>query len=80
MTVIYCIQYYTLNGLKKLVPGLLCRLLDMIFFYLKLTDELYVCGCRLLKQNKKSDELLEQYRCEIQEFKLKHRKQRYIKP
>ena len=40
----------------------------------------YVCGCRLLNQNKKSDELLEQYRCEIQEFKLKHRKQRYTKP
>ncbi|XP_030268454.1 synaptonemal complex central element protein 1 isoform X2 [Sparus aurata] len=33
-------------------------------------------SARLLKQNKKSDELLEQYRCEIQEFKLKHRKQR----
>ncbi|XP_045914182.1 synaptonemal complex central element protein 1 isoform X1 [Micropterus dolomieu] len=31
---------------------------------------------RLLKQNRKSDELLEQYKCEIQEFKLKHRKQR----
>ncbi|XP_044026726.1 uncharacterized protein si:ch211-199g17.9 isoform X2 [Siniperca chuatsi] len=33
-------------------------------------------SARQLKQNKKSDELLEQYRCEIQEFKLKHRKQR----
>ncbi|XP_051245775.1 synaptonemal complex central element protein 1 isoform X2 [Dicentrarchus labrax] len=31
---------------------------------------------RQLKQNKKSDELLEQHKCEIQEFKLKHRKQR----
>ncbi|XP_035475895.2 synaptonemal complex central element protein 1 [Scophthalmus maximus] len=31
---------------------------------------------RQLKQNKKSEELLEQYRCEIQEFKLKQRKQR----
>ncbi|KAK2830368.1 hypothetical protein Q5P01_018299 [Channa striata] len=31
---------------------------------------------RQLKQNQKSEELLEQYRCEIQEFKLKHRKQR----
>ncbi|KAJ4928583.1 hypothetical protein JOQ06_016374 [Pogonophryne albipinna] len=31
---------------------------------------------RQLNQNKKSEELLEQYRCEIQEFKLKHRKQR----
>ncbi|XP_068432194.1 synaptonemal complex central element protein 1 isoform X2 [Clinocottus analis] len=31
---------------------------------------------RYLKQNKKSEELLEQYRCEIQELKLKHRKQR----
>ncbi|XP_040909204.1 centrosomal protein of 63 kDa [Toxotes jaculatrix] len=30
---------------------------------------------RQLNQNKKSEELLEQYRCEIQEFKLKHRKQ-----
>nr|XP_020462528.1 uncharacterized protein LOC109963931 isoform X2 [Monopterus albus] len=29
-----------------------------------------------VKQNKKYEELLEQYRCEIQEFKLKHRKQR----
>uniref|UniRef100_A0A3P8SZ17 Uncharacterized protein n=1 Tax=Amphiprion percula TaxID=161767 RepID=A0A3P8SZ17_AMPPE len=27
-------------------------------------------------QNKKSEELLEQHRCEIQELKLKHRKQR----
>ncbi|XP_047461215.1 synaptonemal complex central element protein 1 [Mugil cephalus] len=31
---------------------------------------------RQLNQNKKSEELLEQYRCEIQELKLKHRKQR----
>ncbi|XP_068584595.1 synaptonemal complex central element protein 1 isoform X2 [Cebidichthys violaceus] len=31
---------------------------------------------RHLKQNKKNRELLEQYRCEIQEFKLKQRKQR----
>ncbi|KAK9526850.1 hypothetical protein VZT92_015527 [Zoarces viviparus] len=31
---------------------------------------------RHLKQNKKSEELLEQYRCEIQEYKLKQRKQR----
>ncbi|XP_033950847.1 synaptonemal complex central element protein 1 [Pseudochaenichthys georgianus] len=31
---------------------------------------------RQLNQNRKSEELLEQYRCEIQEFKLKHRKQR----
>ncbi|XP_063754605.1 synaptonemal complex central element protein 1 isoform X2 [Eleginops maclovinus] len=31
---------------------------------------------RQLNQNQKSEELLEQYRCEIQEFKLKHRKQR----
>ncbi|XP_033980385.1 uncharacterized protein si:ch211-199g17.9 [Trematomus bernacchii] len=31
---------------------------------------------RQLNQNRKSEELLEQYRCEVQEFKLKHRKQR----
>ncbi|XP_050922712.1 synaptonemal complex central element protein 1 isoform X2 [Lates calcarifer] len=31
---------------------------------------------RQLEQNKKSEELLEQYRCQIQEFKLKHRKLR----
>ncbi|XP_076610685.1 synaptonemal complex central element protein 1 [Chaetodon auriga] len=31
---------------------------------------------RQFKQNKKSDELLEQYKCEIQELKLKHRKLR----
>nr|XP_046272901.1 uncharacterized protein si:ch211-199g17.9 [Scatophagus argus] len=31
-----------------------------------------------LEQNKESDELLEQYRCEIQECKLKHRKQRMM--
>ncbi|XP_072227252.1 synaptonemal complex central element protein 1 [Leuresthes tenuis] len=31
---------------------------------------------RQLKQNKASEELLEQYRCEIQQLKLKHRKQR----
>lgn len=34
-------------------------------------------ACRQLKQTKTSDELLEQYRCEIQELKLKQRKQRY---
>ncbi|TKS88420.1 Synaptonemal complex central element protein 1 [Collichthys lucidus] len=31
---------------------------------------------RQLEQNKRSDELLEQYKCDIQEFKLKQRKQR----
>ncbi|KAM8841428.1 synaptonemal complex central element protein 1 isoform 2-T2 [Spinachia spinachia] len=31
---------------------------------------------RYLKQNKKIEELLDKYRCEIQELKLKHRKQR----
>lgn len=35
------------------------------------------CGfCRQLYRIKKSEELLEQYNCEIQEIKLKHRKQR----
>ncbi|XP_056256118.1 synaptonemal complex central element protein 1 [Seriola aureovittata] len=33
-------------------------------------------SARQLKQNEQSEELLEQYRCEIQEFKLKQRKQR----
>ncbi|XP_026203739.1 SYCE1 domain-containing protein [Anabas testudineus] len=33
-------------------------------------------SARQLNQNKKSEELLEQYRCEIQELKLKQRKQR----
>ncbi|XP_054873622.1 synaptonemal complex central element protein 1 isoform X1 [Amphiprion ocellaris] len=33
-------------------------------------------SARHLQQNKKSEELLEQHRCEIQELKLKHRKQR----
>ncbi|KAM8841429.1 synaptonemal complex central element protein 1 isoform 3-T3 [Spinachia spinachia] len=33
---------------------------------------------RYLKQNKKIEELLDKYRCEIQELKLKHRKQRYL--
>lgn len=39
---------------------------------------LHFVSCRQLKQNKKNDELLEQYNCEIQEFKLKQRKQRYL--
>ncbi|XP_041665230.1 uncharacterized protein si:ch211-199g17.9 isoform X2 [Cheilinus undulatus] len=33
-------------------------------------------SARQLEQNKKSDELLEEHRCEIQEIKLKQRKQR----
>ncbi|XP_041822983.1 uncharacterized protein si:ch211-199g17.9 isoform X2 [Melanotaenia boesemani] len=33
-------------------------------------------SARQLKQNKTSEELLEKYKCEIQELKLKHRKQR----
>ncbi|KAM3596750.1 uncharacterized protein V6R79_020013 [Siganus canaliculatus] len=33
-------------------------------------------SARQLNQNTKTDQLLEQYRCEIQEFNLKHRKQR----
>ncbi|XP_075873438.1 synaptonemal complex central element protein 1-like isoform X3 [Nelusetta ayraudi] len=33
-------------------------------------------SARHLRQNKKNDEQLEQYKCEIQEFKLKQRKQR----
>lgn len=33
---------------------------------------------RLLNLIKKSEELLEQCKCEIQEFKLKHRKLRYV--
>ncbi|KAG8005204.1 Synaptonemal complex central element protein 1, partial [Nibea albiflora] len=33
---------------------------------------------RQFEQNKRSDELLEQYTCDIQEFKLKQRKQRYL--
>lgn len=37
-----------------------------------------VCVCfRHLQLNKKSEELLEQYRYEIQDVKLKHRKLRY---
>uniref|UniRef100_A0AAQ4PAY6 Uncharacterized protein n=1 Tax=Gasterosteus aculeatus aculeatus TaxID=481459 RepID=A0AAQ4PAY6_GASAC len=32
--------------------------------------------CRYLKQNKKIEEQLDKYRCEIQELTLKHRKQR----
>lgn len=34
--------------------------------------------CRQLKQSKKNDEVLEQCKCEIQEFQLKQRKQRYL--
>uniref|UniRef100_A0A3Q0RPH2 Uncharacterized protein n=1 Tax=Amphilophus citrinellus TaxID=61819 RepID=A0A3Q0RPH2_AMPCI len=34
------------------------------------------CNISCLQLNKKSEELLEQYRYEIQELKLKHRKQR----
>ncbi|CAJ1083515.1 synaptonemal complex central element protein 1 isoform X2 [Xyrichtys novacula] len=39
-------------------------------------DESERDSARQIEQNKKRDELLEQYRCEIQEIELKQRKQR----
>uniref|UniRef100_A0A3B5AI20 Uncharacterized protein n=1 Tax=Stegastes partitus TaxID=144197 RepID=A0A3B5AI20_9TELE len=43
---------------------------------LRRLQQVMICVfCRRLLQNKKSEEQLEQYRCEIQELKLKHRKQ-----
>ncbi|XP_058474713.1 synaptonemal complex central element protein 1 isoform X2 [Solea solea] len=39
-------------------------------------EDLEQDSARQLNQSKKSQEMMEQYRCEIQEFKLKHRKQR----
>ncbi|CAJ1083514.1 synaptonemal complex central element protein 1 isoform X1 [Xyrichtys novacula] len=41
-------------------------------------DESERDSARQIEQNKKRDELLEQYRCEIQEIELKQRKQRYL--
>uniref|UniRef100_A0A3B4XWQ0 Uncharacterized protein n=1 Tax=Seriola lalandi dorsalis TaxID=1841481 RepID=A0A3B4XWQ0_SERLL len=60
------------------VEQLMSKLSSVIFLnylYIALDDELCMF-CRQLKQNEQSEELLEQYRCEIQEFKLKQRKQR----
>ncbi|KAG7500569.1 synaptonemal complex central element protein 1 isoform X1 [Solea senegalensis] len=48
----------------------LCRKLQFQF------EDLEQDSARQLNQSKKSEEMMEQYRCEIQEFKLKHRKQR----
>ncbi|XP_036948303.1 uncharacterized protein si:ch211-199g17.9 isoform X4 [Acanthopagrus latus] len=62
-------EAYQLEGIHKEKEEL-CRNLQFQ------CEESEQDSARLLKQNKKSDELLEQYRCEIQEFKLKHRKQR----
>ncbi|XP_073319438.1 synaptonemal complex central element protein 1 [Pagrus major] len=60
---------YQLEGIHKEKEEL-CRKLQFQ------CEESEQDSARLLQQNKKSEELLEQYRCEIQEFKLKHRKQR----
>ncbi|XP_054462243.1 calponin homology domain-containing protein DDB_G0272472 isoform X2 [Anoplopoma fimbria] len=62
-------ETYKLEGIHKEKEEL-CRKLQFQ------CEESEQDAVRQLKQNKKSEELLEQYRCEIQEFKLKHRKQR----
>ncbi|XP_029299833.1 kinesin-like protein KIN-14E [Cottoperca gobio] len=62
-------EAYQLEGIHKEKEEL-CRKLQFQ------CEECEQDSVRHLNQNKKSEELLEQYRCEIQEFKLKHRKQR----
>ncbi|XP_071356388.1 synaptonemal complex central element protein 1 isoform X2 [Trachinotus anak] len=62
-------EAYQLEGIHKEKEEL-CRKLQFQ------CEESGQDSARQLKQNEKSEELLEQYRCEIQEFKLKHRKQR----
>ncbi|XP_032391119.1 synaptonemal complex central element protein 1 isoform X2 [Etheostoma spectabile] len=62
-------EVYQLEGIHKEKEEL-CRKLQFQ------CEESEQDSSRQLKQNKKSEELLEEYRCEIQEFKLKHRKQR----
>ncbi|XP_034401352.1 uncharacterized protein si:ch211-199g17.9 [Cyclopterus lumpus] len=63
------IEAYKLEGHHKEKEEL-CRKLQFQW------EESEQDAVRHLKQNKRSEELLEQYRCEIQELKLKHRKQR----
>ncbi|XP_034455145.1 synaptonemal complex central element protein 1 isoform X3 [Hippoglossus hippoglossus] len=62
-------EAYQLEGIHKENEEL-CRKLQFQ------CEESEQDSARQLNQNKKSEELLEQYRCEIQEFKLKLRKQR----
>ncbi|XP_039977748.1 synaptonemal complex central element protein 1 isoform X3 [Xiphias gladius] len=62
-------EAYQLRGISKEKEEL-CRKLQFQ------CEESEQDSARQFKHNKKSEELLEQYRCEIQEFKLKHRKQR----
>ncbi|XP_053302111.1 uncharacterized protein si:ch211-199g17.9 isoform X2 [Pleuronectes platessa] len=62
-------EAYQLEGIHKEKEEL-CRKLQFQ------CEESEQDSVRQLNQNKKSEELLEQYRCEIQEFKLKLRKQR----
>uniref|UniRef100_A0A8C2WDR5 Uncharacterized protein n=1 Tax=Cyclopterus lumpus TaxID=8103 RepID=A0A8C2WDR5_CYCLU len=66
--IIECLQLTRVHHVKSNVT---------IFIYVYILYLMMNCVfCRHLKQNKRSEELLEQYRCEIQELKLKHRKQR----
>ncbi|CAK6949442.1 synaptonemal complex central element protein 1 isoform X3 [Scomber scombrus] len=62
-------EAYQLEGIHKEKEEL-CRKLQFQ------CEESEQDSVRQVEQNKKSEELLEQYRCEIQEFKLKHRKLR----
>ncbi|XP_034747981.1 golgin subfamily B member 1 isoform X2 [Etheostoma cragini] len=62
-------EAYQLEGIHKEKEEL-CRKLQFQ------CEESEQDSSRQLKQNKKSEEQLEEYRCEIQELKLKHRKQR----
>ncbi|XP_070841165.1 synaptonemal complex central element protein 1 [Chaetodon trifascialis] len=63
------IEAYQLEGIHKEKEEL-CRKLQFQ------CEECEQDSTRQFKQNKKSDELLEQRKCEIQELKLKHRKLR----
>ncbi|XP_044192312.1 synaptonemal complex central element protein 1 isoform X2 [Thunnus albacares] len=62
-------EAYQLEGIHKENEEL-CRKLQFQ------CEESEQDSIRQVEQNKKSEELLEQYRCEIQGFKLKHRKLR----
>ncbi|XP_056277002.1 synaptonemal complex central element protein 1, partial [Pseudoliparis swirei] len=63
------VEVYKLEGQQKEKEEL-CRKLQFQ------CEESEHDAVRHLKQNKNSEQLLEQHKCEIQELKLKHRKQR----
>uniref|UniRef100_A0A3Q3XG91 Synaptonemal complex central element protein 1 n=1 Tax=Mola mola TaxID=94237 RepID=A0A3Q3XG91_MOLML len=61
---------------KELETCKMNKILILLHMFAPCADDDTWAFCRQLMQNKKSDELLEEYTCEIQELKLKQRKQR----